>query len=343
LNLVGNIMKSSCLSSQSISLVRMLGIVNKFQPTFQKENGNPGSLFPLAKKNKIALLFLKTIATFGKYPEINNSLLQYEEKNKSFLDLTTFVSNLFEKKKVSYSLFKTLKPFPSTPSDIDVLFWSKRELERAIALLENNGCISLEKSDYGLTMFSPKHKLNIDLTTQVAVSGFIYVDKEAIFKHVKTLQVSGTTVQTLEPEVDLLVIAAHSLFKEQLYTLNDYYSFVLSAQSWEKAIELSDSFHLKQSLNVVLETTIGITASAFGSLNPIETEIGHKVLLNRFGLDCHKLEFPKKYALGTIGTAYQNKIRTDAVSQKSLLRVVRLAAKPELYHRIVQHVIRKTY
>jgi len=53
--------------------------------------------------------------------------------------LTTLASSLLEETGISYTVFKTLKPFPYTPADIDVLLWSKRDLTVAFQTLEKRG------------------------------------------------------------------------------------------------------------------------------------------------------------------------------------------------------------
>jgi len=336
-------MHSTHNHSKSTTLVRLIGIPGIFEPTMRISEKDIASFLPVAEQNKIHLLFLETVTKNAKNQHIQQKLSHYKEKYKNFLDLTAFTANSLEKVKVRYTLFKTLKPFSCTPSDVDVLLWSNQELETVVTFLTNMGCISLDKSAYGRTMFSPKHKLNIDLTTQVASSGLVYLDKKSLFEHVDTFETHGTTAKSLESAVDLLIVAAHSIFKEQLYTLSDYYTFVMLAQYWKKAAKLSKRFHVEQALNTVLGLTIVTTLTAFGSMDPFRKEFGELRVADVAELVGEDFELPKKLGLTTLAIAFLRKIRDDPASMKSLSYMARFAASPAIYKRIVEHATRRTY
>jgi hypothetical protein len=77
------------------------------------------------------------------------------------------------------------------------------------------------------------------------------------------------TVQTLKPTAELLVVAAHGVFKEQTYTLSDYYTFAMFAQHWKEATKLAENFYLEYAFDMTLKMTKQVTADSFGSTSAL--------------------------------------------------------------------------
>jgi len=336
-------MQFSRENSKSISLVRHIGIPNICKPILKLENNSFPTFLATAEQNKIPLFFLKTAACGIKNHDVQYVLSQYEKKHKNTLDLITSTAQLLEKIGACYSFLKTLKPFPYTPSDIDVLLWSNENLGTIVKILKSQGCIPLEKSAYGITMFSPKYKMNLDLTTQIAVSGLIYVDKESLSSCISQFEIGGSIVQTLKPSADLLVVAAHSIFKEQTYTLSDYYTFVLLTQYWKEAAKLAKELHLKHAFNTVLKMTEAVTIIAFGSANSLMKSFEEVGITNAEETSGQEFELPKKYDLATLSIAFLKKIKDDPMSKKSLFHIAQSASHPTFYKRLLEHALRKTY
>jgi len=330
-------------NSKSTFLMRIIGIAGICTPTAHLENKDIPSFLPTAEQNKIPLLFLKTVACNTKNRNIQRILSRYEKKRKNTLELIASTGNLLEKIGAPYTFFKTLKPFPYTPSDVDVLLWSDNSLKTVAKALKNQGCISLEKNAYGVTMFSQKYNMNIDLTTQIAASGLVYLNKELLFDHMSKLEAYETPVQTFEPSADLLIVAAHSIFKEQMYTLSDYYTFTMLPQHWKEAIKLAEKFHIKHALDTVLKMTMATTLIAFGPTNPLMKKFEEAGVANTTELLNENFELPKKYDLTTLAIAFLKKVRDDPVSMKSLSHMARSASNISFYRKIIEHAARKTY
>lgn len=330
-------------NSKSKSLVRLIGIPGICEPATRLENKDIPRFLPVAQQNKIPLLFLETAANNIESHNIQAILSLYQKRHRNALDLMTFTANLLEEKGISYTFFKTLKPFPHTPSDIDILLWSDENLKTITKELKIQGCIPLEKNTYGVTLFSPKHKMNIDLTTQIAVSGLIYVNKELLFDYTGKVEKYGTTIHTVETSADLIVVAAHNMFKEQMYTLNDYYTFAMLTQHWKKAAKIAKEFHLEHALYIILKMAKTITLIAFGPMSPLMKKFEEAGVTNTAELISEDFELPKKYDIATLAVAFLKKIKADPISLNSLPLMARSASKPFFYKKIVEHAIRKTY
>lgn len=329
------------MAAKSTMLVRYIGVPSSQEGLSSKLRIEDfESFLQLAEQNKIPLLFLQTV-TCNK--SIQSTLSLYEGRYKNTLDLIADTAALFEKTNVSYALFKTLKPFPYTPSDIDVLLKSNESLQAVAKTLTANGCIPLDKDNYGMTLFSPRHRMNIDLTTQIAVSGLVYVSKKLVFDHLCEVEVNGASVQTLKAPVELLVVAAHSLFKEQTYTLSDYYTFAMFARHWKEAAKLAGIFHLEHAFEMALKMTRQVTASSFGSGSAVLSKFAESGINNVLWYGDEEYELPKKYDLAFLMVAFLKKIIEDPVSKHSLPCMARSVSNPAFYGKIMQHATRKTY
>lgn len=331
-------------TSKSICVVKSIGIpdVCNSNLTHLRTDDVP-SFLQVAEKNKIPLLFLRAVVPDVDGHPFMSALLQYEQRHQRTLDLVKFVASILEEEKISYTFFKTLKPFPYVPSDVDVLLWSNDDLKTLEKRLNTEKCVSLERDVYGITMFSPAHKLNIDLTTQIAVSGMKYMNKERVFNHIHEIDFCETVVRTLEPSAELLAVTAHSVFKEQMFTLSDYYTIVLLVQHWEEASKLAEQLHLKHALETVLRLTNSITLNAFGFLEQFSSKT-NALGINQEPLSCNKyIKLPKKYDLSTIMVELLKKVATDSTAASSLPTVAKSFGDPAFYRKIVEHVMREKY
>ena len=190
------------LNSDALLLIKSIGL-----PDIKKVNvplHKALHLLKVAKLNKVPLPFLESAVTLRAWPAYEKTLLQYQDRHKKTLNLSMVASRLLEESNVKYSIFKTLKPFKSTPADIDIVLYSTEELRKAAAVMKKSGFTKLDQDSYGSTFFSAEHQLGIDLTTEIAVSSFIYLNKTCIFNYTHRAKVDGFEVQTLNPSADLV-------------------------------------------------------------------------------------------------------------------------------------------
>jgi len=305
------------------------------------------SLLQLAELNKIPLLYLESLGKSGKYPLLKAQLSRYKNKHRKTLELTALVSSLLEESGIPYTIFKTLKPLPYTPADIDVLLWSSEDLTKASQTLEKRGLKPLDRDLYGLTMLSIDHSLNVDLTTEVAASSFIYLDKSLLFKHVTQVEVGGFKVQTLQPHAELVAVATHSLYKEQMYTASDYYTFALCSQHYQEALELAESAHTKFALETALKLTHHITINAFGPTGPLartfENLFRSTGIVNVAASANRSVYLPMKYAPHLLMRGLLEKILDDPTSRGSLPSTLKSAFNSKFFTKLSEHITRKGY
>jgi len=304
---------------------------------------NDLSILQLAELNKIPLFFLESLRILEKYPPFEIQLSRYRDKQRKTLNLIAMVSGLIEESGIHYTIFKTLKPFPYTPSDIDILLRSKSDLASIVQILMKRGFKPLNRGLYGLNMFSIEYGINIDITTEIAVAGLIYLPKNLVFEHVNIVKINGFRVRTLKYHAEIVVAAAHSLYKEQMYTLSDYYTFALHFDQFKAAQELARQAYVVPALDVALCLTNTITSAILGSKDvsamsheDIDGDVMKKVL------DSH-LNFPLKYDISTLFRLFSRKLLEDQSFRESLPSFLKSMFTMDFYKHAVSHIVRQSY
>jgi len=188
--------------------------------------------------------------------------------------------------------------------------------------------------------------VNVDLTTEVAVSGFIYLNKNLLFKHSTQVKIHSSRVQSLQPYADLVVVAAHCMYKEQIYMLSDYYTFALLSQYCEKALRFAEKMHAKLALKTALKLTHDITVDAFDADNALANRLGvsfRKMEINLMPEIGKNFDLPLKYPFCVVLKGLSEKIREDPNTRKSLPIALISTIRPRSINKFLAHVKRKGY
>ncbi|MCW3995290.1 MAG: nucleotidyltransferase family protein [Candidatus Bathyarchaeota archaeon] len=327
----------------SLSLVKAIGLpgIIESKAPLPSEYLN---LFHLAKLNKIPLLYLESHRFEGN-PFLEAQLLLFKRRYEQTLELTAHTATLFDKYGIRYVLFKTLKPFPYVPSDIDILLLSKSDLRKAFVVLKERQCKVLDKDIYGMTIESPMYQINLDLTTEIAVSGLVYIDKTQLYKSISQVKVKDVEVQTLAPHVDMVVSAAHSMYKEQMYLLSDYYTLALSLKYFKEALDFARNVCVQYALETSLKMTYDIILNAFGSsdFSPEESVKSLSVYKYKSAAWNQIFEFPAKYPINIIQRALLEKILKDNSTKESFLNSFETMLRPSTIRKLISHIHRKVY
>lgn len=243
------------------SLLSVVG--SPFKPlTDVNVDDSLSSLCRYAAKNRMALLCLDSLDRRGILVPGD----YYEKLSTNYsqaLRLMVRVSEVFEKSAVDYAFFKSLRPYREATVDVDVLalssaFW------QALEAMYGAGFLHLETGPLSATFREPSSGLNVDIYDEIGVSHLIYLDKDKLSKCVVSREVSdGHFVKTLSPAADLLALMAHSVLKEQMYVLSEYYTtlFCLHADDGETVLASLKRLAEECSLGFAVETHLGVTAS----------------------------------------------------------------------------------
>jgi hypothetical protein len=193
----------------------------------QRSHENLVCLYELSKSNRMPFFFLHQIgrANLGQLAGI------YDKEYTRLLDTygsMTRASTILESGGIDHAFFKTIRPYLSTTVDLDILVMRERQdSAKAILAMQKNGYKLLVYGPMSTTLLDEEIEIGIDLYDQVAVSFVTYINKELLRDHVMKLDLPNSTkVYALSPEADLACLIAHSMIKEQMYTLSEYYTYV---------------------------------------------------------------------------------------------------------------------
>ena len=282
-------------SNQTIKLLRTIGspfIANK-EPFV---NGTESlELYDLAVKNKISLLYLEALKQQGKLNKLKMKYYEEHAKYLKFLEGIDKVSKILDATNVEYVIFKTIKPYPAAPGDVDVLLMGNRDTTAYIKTNElflQAGYREWIREGVSPTLpdlVDPEGDIVIDLQEELEISYVIYMDKNKFKGHiVKREMLSGAEIKTLTPELDLAITIIHSQ-THNLYLLGEFYTllYALSGMN-ERAI---DDF-----VAVLKENKIAAAAKAFGTITAVLHDVAYGVIPDKLEYALSKLGYEKSEA-----------------------------------------------
>ncbi len=257
-----------------------------------------------ASLNKVLLQFMREL-------DLQGSIREREEKRlRLFLAGVQEVSKRLEG--LNYAFFKIVKPVAYVPSDIDVLIdWG--DLASALSRLRESGYEVVVVEPYSVTLSSGESVL--DLYVHPTLGGIIYLDGGGLLRSKREVEFNGITIPALDPSAEALVTAAHAIFKERLYTLNDY--FVLDKMSSPATLRLAEKCKCVDSLEYAFRLNSRV-------------EEGSLILPYRI---------PLPVWLKIIGS----KIKKDPLTRGSSLNMVRFIRGREIGRHVMSKLTRKTY
>jgi len=329
---------------QYVMLLREIGMPGKIpKKANEKERPVPtAELLRLAELNKISFLYLSNLEDMPPIEAQNrtpDTLDRLSIRNKVLIQTIQEVASIFDKEKIRYCVFKTIKPFPTTPSDVDILI-AKKDFGFAQSILSSSGYNLAAKDEYSATMHGKS--MIVDLQTQPSVSNLPYLPAEMILQNSVARNIQGVDVFSPSDEAELLTIACHSLYKEQLFTLNDYYSIVLLSERIDigKLVDLAKSTRTLDALQIIIEVSVRITEAAFDSklrVHEIGKHFGHPSYSPQV-LDM-PLHFPFSLVLKML---FSRCLRDPQMRKRFLPALIRIAS-PRQFAKLLSHLIRKTY
>jgi hypothetical protein len=349
----------------SISLVEIIG--TPFGTYGEKdnvrENGELLGLFPLSIKNKIPLLYLDSVKKlYGNLYELQSHYTQLKESEKAIRLQIKDIANILGRKKTDYAVFKTLKPFPYIASDIDLLLFADEGVKEALMAFTESGYRLLDSGPRNFTVFNLESGLKIDLYDEITASNIIYMDKQKIRGYVVSTTLDNQQIPVLNPEVELLCVIAHSFYKEQLYTLADFYAIILNMASFtyqqiDTFIRLAKELRIEFACCILLELTqnicFGVFQSRIKEIQEVIGELVHRPLIfsmsnSTIGHLDKRIPIPYKFNYATIAFGFIDKILKDGKTKRSVLFQVKdflldRQFSKGLIERIVGHIIRETY
>ncbi|MBC8224471.1 hypothetical protein H8E65_07785, partial [Candidatus Bathyarchaeota archaeon] len=197
-------------------------------------------LYELARRNRMGLLLLTSLGDDDVPASLEEERASMIEKSEETIRLIPRVASILQDAGLNYSLFKTIRPYPYTTVDLDVIAFDG-DLEPFGEAFTAAGFITLDEGPLSTTFRDPESSIGIDIYDEIGVSKIIYLDKRNLLDHVVDVEVGGPdgsapdlhvvdvevgggTVRALDPASDLLAIISHSIIKELMYVLSEYYT-----------------------------------------------------------------------------------------------------------------------
>lgn len=291
---------------------------------------DPLKLFELARKNKISLLLLNNIE------KLSEEKKRYNQRYTQVLNMLRFLGKTFTHPLLNYVLIKTIKPYPYIPSDVDLLMKTSADLQKAVSLLRKEGFILVEKEKHEITLFSEKYSLNVDLYLELNVVDFIYLDKTQLFKHTDFKTIHDSKIRVLRPPAELVVVASHALYKEQIVTLNDFYTFLTYHEYLIEGKTIARNTKTLFAYNFMLQLMYKL-------LNWFSTKSQKgEADLKSGTTKGEQPDFPHKASWEILLKAFWEKL-FDSYALPSLLDVTKHLLKPKFYKNLISHRLRETY
>lgn len=309
-------------------------------------------LHQLSRRNRMRFQFLEALSKKGDLGDF--ATLYSKEKNKCLENIEAIcnVSKVLTDSGVSHAIFKTLRPYKSTTVDIDTLiFGIESERLRATKLLLNAGYRMVVVGPRSTTLLDPKSTMGVDLYGQVAVSYLIYMEKEKLTNFITTIDLSNGSVEILKPEADLGAIIAHSVIKEQMYTLSEYYTF----------IHYLNSLDVSSFLEMLRQNNLTSAAVTHATITALLHQLAHgtvpyrlQQILKGLGENTHEtsllmqnnIKTPHKYHLLTLTRSFQEIMKGEECRDSLAAQVLHMLNpyfSERLLKDLLKHFTRKTY
>ena len=285
-------------------------------------------LMVLASLNKIDLLYAQLTRS-----EKEGSLIQkYNETLRTIIE----ISNDFNDNGLNYAIFKTIKPFPYTPSDIDILI-AYNDLEQAKMTLSHRGYNSIAKDIFCTTMYKD---MNIDLYLEPSVANLPYLRSTILMQEKKTTRlVDGSNVATLSKEAEFIAVSCHSFYKEQMFTLNDFITLAILAEGAQisKLIEIANKLNVLDAVMLVS----GLSRTIIDELTivPRITKLFEKLNIPKIPVS----RMPHKFSATIVSKMLLKKIMYDRQTRKYVPRAVIANLSQRQVKKFIEHIRRATY
>jgi len=261
-------------------------------------------LIELATNNKILLQLLTIL-------DVKGSLRKHQEKA---MKRTVHVVDVLSKTLNNFdcTFFKLVKPVRYVPSDVDILV-KLNEANKVAKKVKELGYRVVVKEPYCITLV--KGLSIIDLYAQPTIGGVAYMDGQAILEHTKLAEFNGVEVRTLKGCAEVLVVAAHAVYKERIYTLNDYFA----VKEWvsDRSFKLADELNCRPALELALN-------------------------LNR-AVEKGFLQMPYRLPLPAWIILLLRKLCSDHLTRATSINLLKAMQDPLAGKRIISKLTRRTY
>lgn len=349
---VANI-NSNIQSNQTIKLLRTVGspLIAKKEPFVSTTESL--ELYDLAVKSKISLLYLESLKQDGK---LNKFRIKYDGEHTRYLKFLEGVNNaskILDAADIEHVIFKTIKPYPAVPGDIDILILGDNDTyKRANEIFLKAGYREAVANN-GLSptlpdLIDPEGDIVVDLQEELELNYVIYMDKKKFRGHIVKRKIpSGAEIKTLTPELDLATVITHSI-TENLYLIGEFYTLlyllsIMNEREIDDFVAVLKENKITAAAKVFVTITVVLHEAAFGvipqKLEYVSNKLGYeKSELERLVKSDFKM--PHRYSVSTMIKVILEKMGEGRFRRSILVQMVKMLTNPKLIKFMFGEVIK---
>lgn len=283
---------------------KLIAVLNSW---YRPREDEVSVLAEVARLNKLYLAYLRSV----KNPYIDVERLREEARYRRYIDNVIEVVKTLDG--LRYALHKFRRPLEHVSVDLDILIHVD-DVSRAVRRLIDRGFRITISEPYTVTL--GRGGFIIDLYTQPSFAWIAYMDGEKLLRdHVEDFEINGVLARGLTREAEVVVSAAHAVYKEHVVLLID----CLTLYRWfsKKVIDIAYELNTEKALDILAEVCIDIAQGA--------------------------IEAPAKIVLPKLFTAYGSKIIADNRFRSTQLNIFSYLLRRDIGQRVLSRIIRRSY
>jgi hypothetical protein len=270
--------------------------------------GEVRRLAEIAKLNKLLLAYLRMVGDV-----LRDELIREEARYRWFMRNTAEVVDALSKAGMGYALHKFRKPLDHVSVDLDILV-KVDDIPRAVKALVRRGFEVAVSEPYTVTLV--RNGFIVDLYTNPSFAWVVYMDGGRLLKCcVEEAEVNRVRANVLTREAEVVVAAAHAVYKEHLVLLSDCLVLWnwLNEEVWNLAIE----YGVEEALKALLKTCS----------------------LVREGL----IDTPHRFEPHVVFGVFTRKVLRDSLFRSTLPNILKYLARSDSGLRILARLTRRSY
>jgi hypothetical protein len=266
-------------------------------------------LAEVANLNKLLLAYLRRV-----WDALRDQLIREEARYRRFMKNTAEVIEVLEGVGATYALYKFRRPFDHVSVDLDILV-RVEDAPKAVKALASRGFKVVVWEPYTVTL--ARNGFIVDLYTNPSFAWVVYMDGEKLLRCcVEEIEVNGLSARALSREAEVVVTAAHAIYKEHMVLLMD--CLVTWAWTNRGARNLANELGADEALETLYNVCRAIGA-------------GHA-------------EAPYRLGLGMVAKVLTKKLVEDPVFRATAINTLRYAfGRRDIGTRMLSRFLRKSY
>lgn len=349
--------------NNTLTLVKMIG--SPFAPS---EAGwapyadlDYKKLYDLAFENRVELLYLKTLEKFGLLEGFKDKKNIMELRCTTTRKIAAMTSRILTEAGVNHVVFKSIKPYPATPNDTDIVcLGDEKEYQKGLSTLTDAKYVIQAHAPLQTLLYHPwgEGKVGsgkkggtyyIDFYRGIGFDYYEYVNKTILPPYCEKRIIENENTVLLSAEPELAIVMFHNVFPEKTFQLEHFYLCLHGMANPEFDMRRFVDFTEKNFLTSAVRSNLTIIEMLHKQVFEIVPE-DIEMLLNKWGREESVI---KSFRINNYHTTYMfpaflfwrvflSKQR-DPFSRRSLLRQGIHMMNPVFFRDALKSAWRRTF